>query len=257
MNRDDPRDLEMQALRDRLSRLSEASLRINESLDLDAVLQGVIDSARSLAGARYGGISTVDEAGRDRDFVTSGMTPEEHERLAETPDGPLFFQYLVGLATPLRIPDMAGHFRSLGLPEIQPPVPAKSFLATSLRNRGEAWGVIYLANGEGGPEFTAEDEETLVMFASQAALVIANARRYREEQRARTDLETLINTSPVGVAVFDARTGAPLSFNREMLRMMEVLRMPDSPPEQLLDVLTVQRGTGGGSPWPRSRWPRR
>ena len=244
MNRDDPRDLEMQALRDRLSRLSEASLRINETLDLDAVLQGVIDSARSLAGANYGGISTVDEAGRDRDFVTSGMTPEEHERLAETPDGPLFFQYLVGLATPLRIPDMAGHFRSLGLPEIQPPVPAKSFLATSLRNRGEAWGVIYLANGEGGPEFTAEDEETLVMFASQAALVIANARRYREEQRARTDLETLINTSPVGVAVFDAKTGTPLSVNREARRIVSGLCEPGGSAEQLLEVLTFRRADG-------------
>ena len=44
MNRDDPRDLEIQALRDRLSRLSEASLHINETLDLDAVLQGVIYS---------------------------------------------------------------------------------------------------------------------------------------------------------------------------------------------------------------------
>ena len=37
------------------------------------------------------------------------------------------------------------------------------------------------------------------MFSSQAALVIANARRYREQQQARDDLETLINTSPVGV----------------------------------------------------------
>ena len=36
------------------------------------------------------------------------------------------------------------------------------------------------------------------MFASQAAMVIANARRYRDERRARDDLETLINTSPVG-----------------------------------------------------------
>ena len=45
-------------------------------------------------------------------------------------------------------------------------------------------------------EFGQEDEETLVLFASQAAMVIANARRYREEQRARNDLETLINTSP-------------------------------------------------------------
>ena len=244
MNRDDARDLEMRALKDRLSRLSEASLRINESLDLDAVLQGVIDSARSLAGASYGGISTIDEAGRDRDFVTSGMTPEEHAKLEETPQGPQFFQYLLGLDRPLRIPDLDSHFRSLGLPEFQGPVPVKSFLATSLRNLGRAWGVIYLANEEGGPEFTPEDEETLVMFASQATLVIANARRYREEQKARTDLETLIDTSPVGVAVFDARTGAPVSFNREMVRMMGALRTPDGPPDQLLEVLIVQRGDG-------------
>ena len=54
MNRDDERDLVIQALRDRLSRLSEASLRINESLDFDTVLKGVLDSARSLTEARYG-----------------------------------------------------------------------------------------------------------------------------------------------------------------------------------------------------------
>ena len=121
---------------------------------MDAVLQGVIDSARSLAGAGYGRISTMDVAGTS---CSSGMTPEEHERLAETPDGSMFPQYRLGLSGPLRIPDMVCHFRSLGLSEFQPPVPAKSFLATSLRNRSLTWGVIYLAKGEGGPGFTAED----------------------------------------------------------------------------------------------------
>ena len=57
-----------------------------------------------------------------------------------------------------------------------------------------------------GSEFTREDEEAVAMFAAQAALVIANARRYRDQQRARANLETLINASPVGVLVFDART---------------------------------------------------
>ena len=71
-------------LRDRLSRLSEASLRINETLDLDTVLQEVIDSARSLAGASYGGISTIYESRRGKDLITSGMTTEEHQRLAES-----------------------------------------------------------------------------------------------------------------------------------------------------------------------------
>ena len=82
------------------------------------------------------------------------------------------------------------------------------------------------------------------MFASQAALVIANARRYRDEQRAKNDLETLINTSPVGVVVFDARTGVPVSVNRELRRIVEGLRMPDQPAEQLLEVLTVRRADG-------------
>ena len=62
----------------------------------------------------------------------------------------------------------------------------------------EGVGGIYV--GEKEPEFAAEDEETLVMFASQAALVIANAHRHQEEQWARADLETLVNTTPVGRA---------------------------------------------------------
>ena len=44
------------------------------------------------------------------------------------------------------------------------------------------------------------------MFASQATLVMANARRYRCEQRPMADLEALTNTSLVGGVVFDAST---------------------------------------------------
>ena len=229
---------------DRLSKLSEASLRINESLDLDTVLQGVLDSARSLTGARYAGITTVDDAGQPKDFVTSGTTPEEHQALAETPDGPRFFEYLLGLSTPLRIRDMVSHFRSMGLPEFQSPVPARSFLATSLRNLGRTRGIIYLANGEGGPEFTAEDEETLVMFASQAALVIVNALRYQGEQRARADLQALVDVSPVGVLIFDGRTGDLLSMNPETRRIVRGHHAPGHSLPELLSVLTFRRPDG-------------
>ena len=69
------------------------------------------------------------------------------------------------------------------------------------------------------------------MFASQAALVIANARRHREEQRVRTDLETLVNTAPVGVLVFDARTGNPVSVNREARRIVNDLCAPNGSAE--------------------------
>ena len=67
---------ENQALRQRLSRLSQASLRINESLDFETVLQGVLDSACSLTGARYGVIALLDEWGQTQDFVPSGLSLE-------------------------------------------------------------------------------------------------------------------------------------------------------------------------------------
>ena len=63
MCREDELLREVEALRHRLSRLSAASLHINASLDFDTVLQGVLDSARSLTGARYGVLTFLDDAG--------------------------------------------------------------------------------------------------------------------------------------------------------------------------------------------------
>ena len=236
---------ENEVLRERLSRLSEASLRINESLDLDTVLQGVLDSARALTRSLYGVIILLDDAGRMREFFGSGMTPEQGRKLWDEPDRIRFFEYVGTIQQPLRLRDFHSHARTLGLPDPPPAMTASSllsFLAVPIRHRGEHIGAIYVDEKE--EEFTREDEETLVMFASQAALVIANARRYREELRARTDLETLIDTSPVGVVVFDARTGAPVSFNREATRIVDSLREPGQSSEQILQVLTYRRADG-------------
>ena len=63
-----------------------------------------------------------------------------------------------------------------------------------MRYRGLNVGSFFLGEKEGGLEFTDEDEELLLLFASQAAIAIANARTYRDEQRARVGLETLVET---------------------------------------------------------------
>ena len=49
------------------------------------------------------------------------------------------------------------------------------------------------------------------------------------ERRGREYLETLVNTTPVGVVVFDAGTGAPSSFNREARRIVDGPRDPTVP----------------------------
>ena len=244
MKTEDRPDLEMRALQVRLTKLSEASLRINENLDFDSVLQDVVDSARNISDARYGGMTVLNDAGRFEQFVTSGLTDEERRILAELPESVPLFEHLNGVNEPLRIDNLPGYLRALELSGWRPPVAVASFLVAPIRNRGVRMGSLYLTKGQEGREFNREDEETLVMFASQAALVIANARRYRDEQRARADLEALINTSPVGVVVFDARTGIPVSHNRETLRIVESLLDPDLPPEQIMEILSLRRMDG-------------
>ena len=239
-------DRELLALKDRLSRLSQASLRINESLDFDTVLQGVLDSARSLTGARYGVMTLFDHGGWVEEFLSSGITAGKAELLWQVQDGLQVFEALTEVSEPQRLPDLVEHLRSLGFSKFASPLRAgvSSFLAAPMFHRGVRVGHVFLAGKEDGEEFTRADEETLVMFASQAALVIANARQHREVRQARSDLETLVDTSPVGVVVLDARTGAPASFNRETMRIVDGLREGEQPAQDLLDLMTFVRSDG-------------
>ncbi len=228
----------------RLSRLSEASLRINESLDLDTVLQEALDSARALTEASYGAIILLDESGQIEDFLSSGLDAEEAGLMWDMPDAMRFFDYLGGMDAPLRVPDLLGHIREQGLPELRSPVPVGAFLGAPVVRGGSRMGNIFLARDEGSGEFGREDEETLVMFASQVALVIANARRHREERQVRADLETLVDTAPVGVVVFDVTSGTVKSLNREARRIVGGLLSPDGSVERILGTLTLRRADG-------------
>ena len=224
----------------RLWRLSEALLRINESLDIDTVLQKVLDSARDLTGARYGVIATIDERGGVEAVLTSGASEEEHRQLVSVPMGSSLFARFITMTDPLRVDNWGEYASSVGL-DRSLPVRVWAALSAPIRHRGQPMGVMWLGHDRDVQKFSHEDEATLVMFSSQAALVIANARRYGDERRARDDLETLIDTSPVGVVVVDAATGLPKSFNREATRLADSLRNPGQSPVDLTGALTIRR----------------
>ena len=222
--------------------LGEAILRVSATLDLDAVLREIVDSARALTGARLGVIITVDEAGEPADYRFSGLAPEDEQRLASWPDAERLLAHLRGLEGPLRLEDLAGYVRALGL---DPPADfARTFLGAPMRHRGVDAGNFYLAEKSDGRAFDEADEAVLKVFAAQAAAALANARAHRAERRSRADLEALVETSPVGVVRFDAAGGALLSFNREARRIVEGLRTPGHPPEQLLEIMAWRRADG-------------
>ncbi len=242
MNGPDDLRRELQAARERIAALSAAILRTSASLDLATVLQEAADTARALTSARYGIITTVGEAGDVRDFVSSGFTAEEHRQFLEWPEGPKLFAHLRDLPGAVRLTDLPALVRSLGFsPDL---MLAKTFQGTPMRHRDVLVGHFFLAEKEGAPAFTDDDEEVLMLFASQAATAIANARAHAAERRAHADLEALVETSPIGVVVFDARTARPVSVNREARRIGESLRMPDHSHEHLLEVMSFRRSDG-------------
>ena len=226
------------ALRARFAALGEASLRIGASLDLETVLREVVENALALTGARYGAIATIDGAGAPEHFVTAGLSEEEYRRVVEWPDGPKLFEHFRDLDAPLRLADFSAFVRSLGFATDL--LRWRTFQGTPMRHRGVHVGNFYLVEKADADAFTDEDEEALVLLASQAAAAIANARTYRAERQARADLEALVETSPVGVLVFDAATGRAVSINGEAQRILEALRLPGRPLEELMGVVTCR-----------------
>ena len=239
---------EIDDLRTSHLRFSEVSRRITESWDLDTVLQEVVDGARSLTDARYGAVGVFDDSGRVRQFITSGITPEDRRLLGRLPKGLGLLGYLNEIQEPLRLADLTLHSRSVGFPENHPPM--RTFLGAPIRHLGEPVGNIYLTEKEGG-EFSEEDEETLVMVASQAAIAIGNALRYSEERQARDEMETerrrlaaLVESSPVGVMVVDAATRTFASVNKEAERILGMSPEPGSTLVRYHEVAIYRRTDG-------------
>ena len=216
-------------------------LRIGASLDVDTVLREVIECARALAGARYGCITTIDEQGKPESFVTSGLSADQRRRLVEWRDAPRLFEHLRSLPGPLRIADFGGFAHALGV--TREFVPSRTCMSIPMHHPGTHVGNFFLGDKAGGAEFTEADEEILLLVAAQAAAAIDNARTYRAEQRARADLEAVVETSPIGVVVFDVRAGRPVSFNREAKRMLEGLGN-SCPGERLPEGMTCRFAAG-------------
>ena len=229
---------EILALRERVSALGAAILRVSASLDVRTVLQEAVDGARALTGARYGFVVTVNDDGAIREVFSSGFTDAEHRQLTGWADGPKLFERLRDLPGPVRLEDLPAFVRSLGFsPEL---MRSDTFQGAPMRRGDRYAGHFFVAGKRGAPAFTPEDEEVLVLFASQAAAAIGNARAHRAERRARADLEALVETSPVGVVVFDAKELRPTSINRAARRIVEPLHTPGRPAEELLGVVACR-----------------
>ncbi|RKN49057.1 GAF domain-containing protein [Micromonospora endolithica] len=167
---------EVMTSRERLRALLDAVVGIGSDLDLRSTLQRIVESACSLVGARYGALGVI---GHDRmlhDFITHGIDAETHARIGDLPHGRGVLGLLIDDPRPVRMPDITQHPKSYGFPAHHPPM--HSFLGVPVRIRDQVFGNLYLAEKQGGAQFTDDDEEIVVALAAAAGVAIENARLY-------------------------------------------------------------------------------
>ena len=237
---------EVESLQDRLAKLSRVSLRITQDLDLDAVLEEVLDGARLLTNARHGGLVTYDGSGAVDRFITSGVPEEDQYHVEAWFRNPSSLYYLHQISRPMRLTDFPKYITPAGFPNTS--MAEEAFMGMPIRLLDVQVGAIFLRNREDGREFTSEDEETLVWFASHAAFAINNAFRYIEERQAKSSLQALVDNSPVGVLVFDPKTMSYTQLNEETRRIVGGMRGAGRSLEGLLEQLTVKRPDGSDYP---------
>ena len=174
----------------RLRRLIRAGIAISSELSLDGLLQRLAETAAELTGARYAALGVIDPTGRELErFITHGIDPETHAAIGDLPRGRGILGVLIRESRPLRLHHIGEHPQSVGFPPNHPPM--STFLGVPIMLRGVAYGNLYLTEKVGGTDFTADDEEVVLLLASQAAVAIENARLYESSREWARQLESL------------------------------------------------------------------
>ena len=184
-----------------------------------------------------------DDSGQPHDLFSAGLNAAEHRRLLDSPAGTQFLTHLNQLSEPLRIPDFTSRAGARGFPDFCP-LPAGSLLAAPIRLQGAGLGSICLARQKGERAFSQEDEEIFTLFSSLTAIGIDNTRRFEQARQAASNLKTVIETTPVGVAAFVPRSGGPMSLNEAAIKIFKGLDPANRHLKHIVDS-SIVRWTDG------------
>jgi two-component system, NarL family, sensor histidine kinase DevS len=212
-------------------RLLEAALHLTSEHATPVVLQRIVEMAAEFTSARYAAMGVIDHEGWTTQFLTTGLSPDELARMGPLPRGHGVLGALIRNAAPLRLRDLSGDPRSVGLPPNHPPM--STFLGAPVKARGEVFGTIYVTEKQGNSEFTAVDEDTLVLLAAQAGAAIESARLSEANGQRQRRLEMSRQISTAILESSDAN---------------EVLRLVAAHTRELVaaDIVTMSTFAGDG-----------
>ncbi len=184
--------------------LHSALMDVTTGLELKATLRRIVTNAVYLADASYGALAVMDFDGVIQDIIYVGIPDEVSKQI----DSPL----------------------------------VTSFLDVPIRIRGEVFGNLHLTSKKSGEAFTEEDEHSVVVFATVAAVAIENARLYElaivkeKWQRAVSEIGTAVlsggdSSDVLGLIAEKSRslTGAAAAL----------IALPDSKNSLIIEIVNI------------------
>jgi signal transduction histidine kinase len=157
-------------------RVSEVVLAVASQHSVRDVLQMIVRSARSLAGARYAALGVPDESGSFAEFLVDGLTAREQAAIGPLPRQHGMLGVMLREGKPLRLDDIRADPRFWGWPAAHPELT--DVLGVPIKEREEILGFIFAACKHAPGGFTERDEQVVSLFAAHAAIALTNARLY-------------------------------------------------------------------------------
>ena len=198
---------ELRQLVVRLSRLVEVSVTLNSTLEIEPLLNFLIGSAADLLDSEAASILLFDEKTQRLYFAAStGADPDELRRIPVPLEGSIAGA-IYRDNRPLIINEVASdprHYRQVG-EKIR--FEARTLIGVPMRMRDRRIGVLEALNKRGG-HFTANDQHTLSIVASQAAVAIHNANLVSALQKAYDELGKVekLKSDFIAIASHELRT---------------------------------------------------
>lgn len=203
---------EQQRLRERFEDLDRSYLRLNKALAREhsasetTVLCLVAEEARRLVDADYAAVGVgTDPKECFAPWAHVGMSPEDAVSIGSTPRPCGVFRLANGSDQAVRIPDVHEHPAFEGFPPHHPQMT--SFMGIPLRTSGETIGSLYVCNKRSAPEFSAEDQTALSLYAERAGVAIELERLRGEVDAAREHFEFALAGADMAAWDWDLRSG--------------------------------------------------
>jgi signal transduction histidine kinase len=206
--------------------VSQVVLAVASQLSVRDVLQMIVRSARSLAGARYAALGVPDGAGAFAEFVVDGLSAQEQAAIGPLPRQHGMLAVMLREGEPLRLDDIRSDPRFWGWPDAHPVLT--DVLGVPIKEGDQILGFIFAACKTEPGGFTERDERLVSLFAAHAAIALTNARLYergrelsvmQERARLARDLHDAVSQKLFSVRV-KARAAAVL-VDRDPARAIE------------------------------------